>query len=232
MSKFTGKLNAQFRKLGFEIKKYNDPNNKWLIDAQIKTILDIGANVGQFAMEIATILPQAKIYSFEPIAHCYENLKANTHALNIQLFPYALGDVETKQSINVHQHTPSSSLLVMKELHEKAFPNSLKSTKEEIVVKQLDKVFANTILEPNVLVKIDVQGFEEKVILGGLKTLKQAKIVIVEMTYTHLYENQPLFDDIYAHLRGLGFAFKGNIAQMLNPETGLVLYGDSVFVKP
>lgn len=231
MSEFTGKLNAQFRKLGFEIKKYNDPNNKWLLDAQIKSIIDIGANVGQFAREIADILPDAKIYSFEPIAKCYEILKVNTSALNIQLFPYALGDVETEQEMNVHQHTPSSSLMVMKELHEKAYPNSIKSEKEKITVKKLDKVFANIALEPNVLVKIDVQGFEEKVILGGIETLKKANIVIVEMTYAYLYQDQPLFDDVYFHLRRLGFAFKGNIAQTMNPETGLILDSDSVFVK-
>jgi FkbM family methyltransferase len=231
MSEFTGKLNHQFRKLGFQIKKYKKPNNKWLTDAGIKSIIDVGANVGQFALHLASILPQAKIYSFEPIPSCFEGLKENTRKLNIELFNCALGEGESEEEMNVHEHTPSSSLLAMQDLHEKAYPNSIKSVKEKIIVRKLDNVFADINLEPNLLIKIDVQGFEEKVILGGMKTINQAKIIIIELTYDCLYQHQPFFDDIYTYLKGMGFTFKGNISQDLNPETGLILFSDSVFVK-
>src|SRR3954469_17925598 len=49
----------------------------WLRNAGIRTVLDIGANTGQFATHIHAILPTAQIYSFEPLAECYRQLSAN-----------------------------------------------------------------------------------------------------------------------------------------------------------
>jgi len=49
-------------------------------------ILDVGANRGQFALEILKILPETKIYSFEPIVDAYEELKSVSQ-LNPQIIP-------------------------------------------------------------------------------------------------------------------------------------------------
>ena len=51
-------------------------------------------------------------------------------------------------------------------------------------------------LKPNLLVKIDTQGFEDRVIRGGEQTIKKASIVVVEVSFTKLYEHQPLFSDL------------------------------------
>ena len=48
-----------------------------LEDMVYLTVLDVGANTGQFALEIHKILPQAMIYSFEPLKDCYEQLMHN-----------------------------------------------------------------------------------------------------------------------------------------------------------
>ena len=85
------------------------------------------------------------------------------------------------------------------------------------MVKRLDDfIIENNIwLEKEILVKIDVQGVEDKVIRGGIETLKKAKIVITEVEFVELYEGQVLFDGIYEQLNKLGFKFKGTIGTAL-----------------
>ena len=83
----------------------------------------------------------------------------------------------------------------------------------------------------NIFLKIDVQGFEEKVLAGGRQTIARAKVVLLELSYELLYENQPLFADIYEIMKDLGFRFQGTMAQMPHPKDGRLLDADCFFVR-
>ncbi len=103
-------------------------------------------------------------------------------------------------------------------------------------VNMLDAVVADLIRDghpahPELLVKIDVQGFEGEVIRGGEAVLGRAKIVIVETTFVELYVGQPLFGTIHEQLSRLGFAFQGNLSQLWNPEDGRILQADSLYAR-
>ena len=53
---------------GLKVSKINPPNDfSFLNDYNINTIFDIGANVGEFSIEIADCFPNAQIYSFGAI---------------------------------------------------------------------------------------------------------------------------------------------------------------------
>ena len=67
-----------FLKVGISIKLVRPENNIWLQSRGITTVLDIGANTGQFANRINEILPDVNIISFEPIKKCYDELVLNT----------------------------------------------------------------------------------------------------------------------------------------------------------
>ena len=54
-------------------------------------------------------------------------------------------------------------------------------------IKQLDRVFVKQKIID--LIKIDVEGYEEKVITGGLKTLKKTKVILIEYHKDDLYLN-------------------------------------------
>jgi hypothetical protein len=82
-----------------------------------------------------------------------------------------------------------------------------------------------------ILIKIDVQGFEDKVIAGGADTIKKAKVIIIEVTFKELYTDQPLFHDIYEMLSKLGFTYHGNFDQLPSPVTGEILQADAIFIK-
>jgi FkbM family methyltransferase len=212
-----------------EINKY-----AWLQNLNIKTILDIGANTGQFALEINKYLPDATIFSFEPLRNEYDQLIKRT--LNIKRFKainIALGDINGKTIIHRHIFSPASSLLKVSNVSMEAYPYIGNSNNEEIEIMRLDDFIASDkyLLEPEILIKMDVQGFEDKVIKGGENTFILAKVIISEISFQELYEGQECFDGIYNQLINLGFSIKGIIGPGLNPNNGLPLYADAIFVK-
>lgn len=227
-------IRKPFNIIGLDIKKFRPEIDylKFLERYDIKTVFDIGANTGQFAKEIRKKLPQAKIYSFEPLKDCYQELVRNmSDDKNFKAYNFALGEKETEREINRSVSSPSSSLLAMGKLHEEMYPHTKGGTKEEIKVKRLDDVFKISDLEKEILIKIDVQGYEDKVIKGGTNIISQAKIALLEVSFFELYKGQALFGDIYNTMKELGFKYQGRIHQRINHLTGEILYEDSIFIK-
>ncbi|MBK0382257.1 FkbM family methyltransferase [Pedobacter sp. SD-b] len=220
-----------FYKMGIIIKLVRPENNKWLQKRNLGYVLDIGANTGQYANLIHKILPNAKIISFEPIKGCYEQLVENTKGINVKAINCAIGDVNEQQEINISAHTPSSSLLPMANLHTEVFAGTDYVKKETITVKRLDDVFPQLKINGKFMVKVDVQGFEDRVIKGGIETLKKADSILIETSFEELYKDQLLFDGIYQLLINIGYAFQGNYTQTFNKEDGRILYAESFFVN-
>lgn len=203
----------------------------WIKNLPIRTVLDIGANTGQFASEIRELLPDAFIYSFEPLPDAYTSLVSGMRGDGrFQAFNFALGETESRALIHRSEFSPSSSLLPMLELHTAAWPHTVEADTQEIDVRRLDSLSLE--LEPDLLVKIDVQGFEDKVIEGGRTTIGRAAYVVTEVSFLRLYEGQPLFSDIYRLLSGMGFEYRGNLWQLPDPRDGRPLQADAIFVRP
>src|SRR5215831_4284567 len=171
----------------------------WLSRLNINTIVDIGAHEGEFAMKAYQILPKASIISFEPLEEAFHHLNFNMRTLpNFKAFNCALGDRNSTTEMHRNEFTPSSSLLRMVDLHREAFPFTRNETIENVEVKRLDDVLQGSYLEDHILIKMDVQGYEDRVILGGEKVFSRAKLLIVETSFQTLYESQPLFDEVYS----------------------------------
>jgi FkbM family methyltransferase len=221
---------ALWRK-GVDYDSHRRLDRPWLRRLRINTVLDIGANEGQFARLIHSVLPEATLYSFEPLTDCYERLRAalppsaRFHAMN-----YALGDTNEEAELRRSPHSPSSSFLPMMAAHEKAYPESRGADRVRVKVRRLDDVASELDLTRNVLVKIDVQGYEAKVLRGGGETLRRCVVGLVETSFVALYADQPLFPDVLAQMQGLGFRFLGNLWQHEDPASGCPLFADSLFV--
>lgn len=224
------------RVFGLDIKRLKsaDFNYKWLESLGIHTIIDIGASIGEFSKMIRKILPEAQIYAFEPLKTSYLKLVSNTrHLSKFQAFNFALGEQDDDDA-EIHHwgYSPSSSFLSMADLHKKAFPRVGDETVENVRMRRLDGIARDLDIKEHILIKIDVQGYEDKVIAGGREIFSRAKLVIMETGFEELYTGQPLFDDIYGIMRNMGFSFKGSWGPMKkNLTDGHVLYCDSVFVR-
>ena len=55
--------------------------------------------------------------------------------------------------------------------------------------------------------------------------------IIIETSFTELYESQPLFDDVYHVFVDAGYTYQGNLQQMLNPVDGRIVQADSLFIR-
>lgn len=229
-------LRQLLHKFGIDVHRHNSTPDKlsWLKKLDIKTVIDVGANTGQFAKEIRGCLPQAHIHSFEPIKECFQRLSETMESdLSFSSYNFALGETNSQTIINKSVYSPSSSLLPMLESHKQLFPHTKDSAPEQIKVQRLDDISelkADT-LPKEILLKIDTQGYEDKVLKGASLFLNSVKIIIVETSFVPLYDHQPLFSDIYSLLMEKGFSYKGALHQKLDPKTGEIIFEDSFFLR-
>ena len=238
-------IRKMLQKVGYDIVKYHqtyvvghfDEENlqgeyPWLKDLKFKTILDIGANEGQFADKMHALFPETLIYSFEPIPEAFDQLEMNFKDIKqITGFNIALGDAAGEITFNKNESMASSSFLEMTDMHTESFDFAVKTSPITVKVDTLDHVMNQEKMDFPMLIKIDVQGFEEKVIKGGMDTIKKAEMVICEVSFTELYKGQLLFDDTYQIFKNMGFSYAGSIEQLRSPDTNRILQADAIFIK-
>ncbi|MFC2063883.1 FkbM family methyltransferase [Chloroflexota bacterium] len=219
------------RKLVHEMPRLT-PQRIWFQQSGIQTVLDVGSYIGSFAYAIRHILPDADIYSFEPLPENFEDLVANLSPFgNFTAFNTAVGDRIGELEFYRSDFSPSSSALQMEELHRQTYPQSSHSTRVKVPVTTLDDQLKNLPLTPPVFLKIDVQGYEESVLRGAGKTLARVDFIEIEVSYQPLYSGQQLFDGIYKILLDAGFHFAGNLDSMLSPLDGSILQSDALFIR-
>ncbi len=207
---------------------------RWLHDFHIRTILDVGANTGQFAREIHRFLPDATIYCFEPIRDQFDALVRETRSINeVRAFNLALGNVSGTSRMNRNDFAPSSSLLETTDLAREAYPFIRGSRAVEVSIRRLDDAIPqlNVDLEPEILLKLDVQGYEREVIAGGGGTVSACRVILAEVSFRELYEGQALFDGFCEVMSTAGFAFAGLLDVSCHNDNGMPIYGDAVFIR-
>jgi len=171
----------------------------WLRDLRFATILDIGANTGQFAIAARAVFPSARILSFEPLGDCCVKLKALMRGdANFEAFQLALGDSRGELQFERNEFSPASSFLPLNQRHKEAFEFAQKTQAVAVVVERLDDLAPKLNLAEPILAKLDVQGYEDRVLRGGAQTFRRASVLLVEMSYEPLYEKQMLFDEMCA----------------------------------
>jgi FkbM family methyltransferase len=230
--------NFLLKKFNYAIRRpYNgfslNYNADWIKSLGIKTVLDIGANEGQFAGFISKLLPDSDVYSFEPLEMCFNKLKA-LHRNNTKIHPnnYAVGDDNKEVDFFLNDFSPSSSMLKTTSNSTDNFPFTKNQSIVKVEMKKLDDVVSGLELNQNILVKIDVQGVEDKVLAGGENFFKEkVSILFIETSIKKLYENEPSFEAIYNTMTSFGFTYKGNLDQLFSPINGEVLQVDAIFMK-
>ena len=94
----------------------------------------------------------------------------------------------------------------------------------------LDDWFVTQDIPRPFVVKMDVQGYEDKVIRGGQKAFSQAAAVLAELSFTELYEDQPLATDLLLALRECDFEIADIYDISRDPVTGFGFQFDALFL--
>jgi FkbM family methyltransferase len=197
-----------FQKLGFDLRFYPTKSirsrQSFMKSGGFNTILDVGANSGQFVFEVRNEYKfKGKILSFEPISDVFVNLKQKLGKdKNWVGFNFALGNVTKSEVINISKHTPSSSILPFN--HDYIRDNThLSTTKEEVIQIKEFKEIANEFNfdeDSRILLKVDTQGYEMNVLRGCGEYLKLFRGIQIECSIKELYVGESLYSEIFDYL--------------------------------
>jgi FkbM family methyltransferase len=181
-----------------------------LAGRKYRSVVDVGANVGQFAIWAADVLGASHVVCVEPLPGAGATLREVALGLapcRVEVVAAALGSTPARRTLHVTAANDSSSLLpVTSAARTRTALHEIGT--EEVDVLVGDDVFSEPFDGP-LLVKLDVQGSELDVLMGMPKLLATADAVLVEVSFTPLYDGQSDPSAVVAHLLDAGFALTG-----------------------
>ena len=228
-----------FRACGYDFMRYIPENfislrRMMILKTQsINLFLDVGASEGTYALQLRQLGYEGSILSFEPLSGSFAVLKQRTDRdLLWNCENLALGDSNEMIEINVSGHKTSSSILPISEIHISAMSSSGYVDLEKVRVARLDSLKSNMIKRDAVIyLKVDVQGFEKQVLDGARETLKQTRVIELELSLAPMYIGGAEFMEMIKYLTQLEFKMVSIEPVFTDPNTGQILQVDGIFVK-
>ena len=227
------------RRMGVDVRRYapaqiDETRLALLLAARgIATVLDIGANEGQFALNLRHAGFEGEIVSYEPVSSAYEGLSRRA-ALdrNWTAVKAGVGRTAGQAEINVAANSQISSFLPTFD--------SLRAGNESMRVVGRETVSIETLKDilqalpsadlRKVALKMDVQGFELEVLKGGEDLVKQLGLIYTEMPLKLSYVGEPRIWEISPFIEALGFSCVGISAGFVDKRTYEMLQVDGTFV--
>ena len=144
----------------------------------------------------------------------------------------ALGDTEGEITIHVAGNSLSSSILDMLPEHVHAAPGSAYVGSEIVALKRLDSVAGEYLADARrALLKIDTQGYEDRVLTGAQGMLQSVVAIQTELSLVPLYAGQPLFDEMRSRIEAMGFVLFAVFPGYVHEQTGQTLQIDGFFIR-
>jgi FkbM family methyltransferase len=205
------------RRVGREHKGLSDyvarEHISWLIrQLDINCVLDVGANVGQYAKRLRRGGYTGRIVSFEPVPGIAKKLRdAARDDPEWRVFECALGDADEQAEINVRPGS-MSSLLPSSEFGKDWHDRLKESETQKISVRRLDGLFDEAIEEiddPRVYLKLDTQGYDMQAFAGAGDRLKEIAGMQSEVACVPIYDGMPRLPDQIAAYEAAGFEITG-----------------------
>ena len=198
----------------------------------IDAVIDVGANLGQYAQRLRNAGWSGPILSVEPIPEVHARLAAAARddpAWELAP-PLAVGDVDGSAMLEVSAEADMSSTLPQSALLRDISPTSAVTRRVEVPQRRLDGLLATRSWR-RLFVKVDVQGAEPAVLAGLSGIWERVAGLQLELALLPLYEGERPWLDLVADLAGRGFApylvFPGYYARALGRQVQL----DMVFYR-
>lgn len=239
-----------FNQIGLDIKKYNKEFINLSFDKIILNILDenpiifdVGANEGQSINKYLKIFSKPIIHAFEPLNEQFYKLETQYKShKNITLNNFALGDREEIKKFYKAKKSSTSSfnkfnfnsewIKLRSKQHNTSIENFVE-TIDDIKISTLDNYCTNNKINTIDLLKIDTQGYEDKVLEGAKNTIQNNKIniIICEIMFDDAYEKYFNFSDIEKYLINNNFRMVG--IDLINNSlfSGVVFFADVMYIN-
>lgn len=226
------------RFFGVDIRAYHPSRSesarlaKLLKHHDVDLVLDVGANRGQYATYLRYLGYTGTIVCFEPLPEPYaqlQKLAERDHRL-LCAPRMAIGDVDGKITVNIAANDESSSILSSLNHDENSLHKAIGA--EKVVINRLDAVAtAFVAASSRPFLKIDVQGYERKVLAGAVRLLPQFVGLQIELSFTPLYKGENSYREIIDFLEKEGFQLYDMNPCYSDPMTGRTYQADAVFFR-
>ncbi len=180
-----------------------------VLNRSLSTIVDIGANRGQFALAARTS-SSARIVSFEPlpkVAAIFQKVFFDDPS--VKLHVVAIGERSESKLIHLSARDDSSSLLEIGEHQASFFPGTHEVGTMEVKVETLDVFLTKDEIVRPAMLKLDVQGFELQALAGCKSLISNFDFVYCECSFVELYKTQKLAGEVINYLRSMNFSLSG-----------------------
>lgn len=233
-------VKRSLRHIGMDVIRWRPQSSpeaalgKMLAAHEIDTVLDVGANEGQYARLLREVGFSGRIISFEPLTSAHERLRqlAASDSLWTIAPRAAVGNEEGEVTLNVASNGASSSLLRLLDTHRSAAPEVQYVGFDVAPIRPLDHLACQFLDgSRNMFLKIDVQGYELPVLKGATDVLRRTSGVQLELSFIPLYEGQTLFSELIDWMAAKGFAVWGIVPGLVDGSTGRMLQVDAVFFR-
>lgn len=211
-----------------------------LLDKVVKPndqFVDIGANIGFITLHAAYLVgSNGKVTSFEPNpamqARLYDHIAINNFSERVNVVEAALGETESTAVLHIPENHPGMATLTSGE--GKAI---------DVPVLKGDDVLSDVDTAKPLIIKIDVEGFEQRALSGLLQTLDHPNIMLIIEVTDHLLKRVgDSTESLYELLQSKGFEsyIFENIQHRLSRDLKISSCNspkeeeqyDAVFVKP
>ncbi len=234
-------LRKLFRHAGLELRRYNPAVSdsarlRHLLKYHgINLVLDVGANIGQYAKHLREIGYSGRIVSFEPLPAAHSQLLNDSKRDGLwEIAPrMAIGNRDGQIEIHVARNSFSSSALPILDSHLKAAPASEYVDSIMVDLSRLDTVAPKYLNDrsSSIFLKVDVQGFEHQVLEGASQILPRLKGIQLEISLVPLYQGETLFRDMLDRLDDLGYELYALSPSFTDMTSGRTLQCDGVFFR-
>lgn len=184
-------------------------------------IFDVGASDGSWARHARQFWPEATIICFEPLLERRAALEAlQAEAVGaVKAHFVGLGDEEAELSLGVSDSLWESSF---------AYGGS---QARMVQVRTLNNMYSEGLLPAPSMIKLDVQGFERRVLLGGGDVLQHANVVLMECSFFPFCAEMGTIDETIGFMAERGFMPYEFMDFMRRPLDGAMGQCDILFVR-
>ena len=190
---------------------------------ELRSVVDGGAAEGEWAEEFLAVYPSAKVLCVEPRSTAGPQLAAlkARHAA-VQIAACLLGP--SAADVKFNSSGVTSSVL------NTAGGNSFGTT-DVSPMKTLDGLIAETAFGWPDLIKLDLQGYELEALRGATDCLRNAKALLLEVSFVPFLAGMPLALDVANFASGHGYRLYDIFGLWNRPLDGALAQGDFFFLK-
>jgi FkbM family methyltransferase len=229
-------IKSLFRRLGVELSWTKntllEQRRYALHRFSVDCVVDVGANVGQYATDLRRHGYRGRIISVEPLRDACKALSMAAAADPAwECLNCALGREDGSVDIHRTANSVSSSIMSVTSESTTSCVGTAEVGVEQTRLRTLDSLLSEHGRGArNLFIKIDTQGYELEVLLGALESLKSTVALEVELSFVELYRGQPLFFDVAKHLYEQGFVLVW-IERGFQRADHTMLQADGLFVR-